>query len=1275
MHDLHNPFITKQFLKSVWALDYAAYRGSAEELQLEDRLRRWAARADLGELAAQAAFIVEFFRDTWGYVQSGQAGAEAAFSIHPNFAVREPANGGRPGFADAALGHFRRNDTNHVPQVLCEYKTIKSGLDTPQKRKRDNRSPVEQGLGYLAAARSGMFGTEPIIPTWAIITDMNEFRLYWADRGSRQSVRFVITPRDLFQGPSLLAEGEEARFERYLFQRLLHCDTLTVRGASGRSLLLRLIEQQRFRQRELENTFYAEYRTFREHLYQKLLAHNGEETDRFPGTRGRLVRLAQKILDRCIFIFFCEDMGAALNYPPQLLRDFLVHRSTDPYFDQNGFEIWEVLLRLFQAMNDGTVFGDHKINQFNGGLFAVDPALQRLRIPNSIFCERGQGQNEATLAANPKTLLFLSATYNYAAGWTEGFAPHSGAPGGARATESLGLYTLGRIFEQSITELEILEADADKRPSLNRTNKRKRDGVYYTPEWVVERIVAETLGGYLADLKARCGWPAPGGRELPSAEAIHAYDAALREVRIVDPACGSGAFLITALRYLIEEWTSLRAMRRDRLGETMARGNDKVIRDILRRNIYGVDINPASVEIAKLALWLHTARGDKPLSGLNEHIQDGNSLIGSDFYDGLAPYSAEERERINAFDWRAAFPEVFENGGFDVVVGNPPYVKLQNFRKVHDDMAAFLDRPPAEGGRYASTQTGNFDLFLPFIEKGISLLGERGRLGYIAPSLWPANDYGRGLREKISEGRNLYGWIDFGSFQVFDEATTYTALQFYTRRPNQEVRVLKAHDGIVPEAPWIANDCVLPYDRLAFGDRWLLATGPERDLVDRLAGSCLRLDDRRVTSAIYQGLITGADHIFHLKRLAPGRYLCSPKGRASTPPYEVRIEDEIMKPLVSGPQAKRYVAPQAETFILFPYRAGADGARLIPAAEMEARYPQAWAYLRSWKGELGARQNGAFDDGEWWRFGRHQNLDKQEIEKLIVPRLVVSVSCSADPGGSIYLDNVDVGGVAPAAGVSLFYLAGVLNGPVASFVFRRISKPFRGDYRSANKQYIAPLPVPDAAEADRAELAARAERLHALHLRRRVLLADIGRRLSVVRVRRQREEWLFPDLPSLRDLEANAPAKLDSEERKALARERWEDELSGRVELLGERLRPGVRMDASFVNGELRYFIDGSPAVERIFLGEQEGAFVLAQWTLIVSNFSITEKTTGKKLADALRMVALNADEPVRHQIIDRQHKLSGAEADIAATETEMNTHLYRLYGLSSDEIALVEAG
>jgi hypothetical protein len=189
-------------------------------------------------------------------------------------------------------------------------------------------------------------------------------------------LRFVIQPRDLFQGRGLLASGEDARFERFLFQKIFHEETLLTRG--GKSLLPGLIGQQRFRDREIENTFYGDYRRFREKLYRTLVEMNGEGSSRFPGTNGRLLRLAQTILDRCIFIFFCEDMGQALAFPPQLLRNFLISRSVDEFYNPNATTIWQELLQLFQAMNDGTAFGGKAINQFNGGLFSPNEALEQL---------------------------------------------------------------------------------------------------------------------------------------------------------------------------------------------------------------------------------------------------------------------------------------------------------------------------------------------------------------------------------------------------------------------------------------------------------------------------------------------------------------------------------------------------------------------------------------------------------------------------------------------------------------------------------------------------------------------------------------------------------------------------------------------------------------------------------------------------------------------------------------------------------------------------------
>lgn len=1274
MWDAYGSFLSKSFLRSEWAHEYETFKDSPEERELAERLARWSNRAEQTETTAQSALLEEFFRSTWGYLQSGQAGAEDQYTLYPEFPVPGAGQQGGIGQADAALGYFSADGSNPIPQVLVEFKSIQSNLDAPQRRKGNSRSPVKQGLDYLFSARRGMFGNEPILPMWAIVTDMNEFRLYWADRGERQHIAFTIRRSDLLQGPLLLDDNEDARFDRFLFLKLFHSDTLVVKGASGRPALYSLIQRQRFQQHELQNQFYGEYRAFREHLYRTLLFWNGPETDAFPRTKGRLVRLAQKILDRVIFIFFCEDMGNVLAFPPQLFRDYLMERSNDEFLNPRGDDLWQWLRRLFDAMNDGSPFGDSRLNSFNGGLFASDPELDRLYVPNVIFCERGQGQNEASLAANKRTLLYLSAHYNYASGWSRGLTD-------SRTTESrersIGLYTLGRIFEQSITELEILEAQEDGRLSLNEISKRKRDGVYYTPEWVVQRIVQETVGRRLEDMKSDCGWPAQTEDRLPTLDEIVAYEHLLRDIRIVDPACGSGAFLITALSFLLDEWRILRELRRQH-GQTMVQDSwaDEQVHDILQHNLYGVDINPASVEISKLALWLHTARSDRPLSSLDERIRDGNSLIGPEFFKRtLAAYDEEERERINAFDWQRTFPEVFQRGGFDCVIGNPPYVKRQNFQKYHPDMAAHLTRSPDLGGEYHSTQTGNFDIYLAFIEKGLRLLNEDGRLGYIAPSVWSLTEYGAGLRGVIEKGCHLWGWIDFGSYQVFDEATTYTALQFYSSQPNDRVSVVNAPGGVIAESPWEAKDITLSYDRLTFNNRWLLATGLERSLLDKLIETGVSLDDRSMTRRIFVGIQTSADSIYHLKRLSQNRYEERPaKGQKRG--HVVTLEDAIMRPLVSGVQIKRYLDPQTETYLLFPYALYDGILSLIPAEIMQVEYPFAWQYLLKHETKLRARENHKMDkDDRWWAYNYPKNLDKQEFSKLLVAQTVQSMQVSADHSGAFYVNNVRVNAVIPAPQVPMGYLLSSLNAQVVDFVFRRTAKPKDNHYFEANKQFISYLPMPAAGDEDRCTLALNGERLQQLYSDRRDILSDIARRLSVSRVRRRPYSWLFPDLPTLDDLIERAPRRIVTVDmRREWARESLTRELGWRFAGLEEHLTPGAALSADLPRGELRFLIDGIPVIAGIFLPPEAASFLLAQWRVLAGRLEVTGKLTGKKLADELRRVSASADPNLMAEVVEREQAISAIDAEIARLEASVNETIYRLHRLTPDEIAMIEA-
>jgi hypothetical protein len=1129
-------FIGRAFAKSQLLIDYRSYSDD-DDADLLARLRNWDTRRRMSERQAETSFIQTFFVELWGYRDSGREG-QADMSLFPQFPVAGEGSGGGTGYADLALGWFAAG-ADDTPQVLCEFKDIDARLDARQNRKGNTRSPVEQCLNYVRGARRGMVGNESVQPWWGLVTDMNEFRLYWWDRGRAEYLRFTIRrPADLFEGPyDLLTEGSaEARFDRYLFRKLFGRDYLL--SLAGEPPLLRLIRKQWIREEKLEEEFYDRYKAVRERLFNVIATMNPD----YPGTPTDLLRLSQKLLDRFIFAFYCEDMGEQMLFPPQFLRDYLKARSTEPFYEALGDEIWSFLKRLFRAMDSGGRLGQFDVPHINGGLFQADPQIENLRISNDVFAAPRQGANEAELERTPDTLLYLSARYNYAA--------HG------EARESLSLYTLGRIFEQSITELEYRAGELEGRDSVAKLSKRKRDGVYYTPEWVVNLLVEETLSPWFAEIRAACG-----GDAL-------AWRARLETIRIVDPACGSGAFLISAFRRLLQERLSV--FREIAGRDPSAADETALVRDILEHNIYGVDINPASVEIAKLALWLHSARTGAPLSSLDRTIRCGNSLVGPDYaFQGAASERALSEE-LNRFDWRSAFPEVWPDaapGGFDIVLGNPPYVKLQNLMKVDPHVAGWLQSRRGDD-TYLSALTGNTDLYLPFIEKGLRLLNPQGRMAYIAPSLWTVNEYGEGLRQLVRETRRLERWLDFRAHQIFNEAITYTALQFFTAAPQPGIRIALAPNGEreANDVDWTDDRLLVPYDQVEAEGPWLMATGDLRALIQRLATTCNRLDHEAATSAITVGIQTSADKIYHLKRLGTNRYRCTPK---DLPPYEVQIEDAIMRPLISGEQAKRYEDPETETYVLFPYHRDPSGRiALISQKDLASQYPRAWKYLQTWEKALRSRESSKMDGPQWWAYNYPKNLDRQDRPKLIVPRLVQHMKCSLDEHGAFCLDNVDAGGVIPAVGVDPYFLAAILNGPVADVVFRAISKPFQGDFRSANKQFIAPLPIPIAGPEDQAVVAARARALQASGTARRGLKRDADARLAVLPRQNRKAHWLWPDLPALPDLIARAPAAFASRaERRQWADERLDELEDQRLAALQAALDGGERLAARFENG------------------------------------------------------------------------------------------------------------
>ena len=298
----HPPLFNSAYFRSVWAKDYEEFKNSPEAEALHVRLKNWAVKEWQKETASESAFIDVFFKQTWGYFSSGERDKESGFTLQQQYPVKGAGQKGGTGKADIALGYFGRKDMEEIPQVMGEFKDDRSGLDKPQANRPNDRSPVDQCLDYLREARTGLISS--ILPTWGLATDMNEFRLYrYGNKAQYQ--RFVIKTSLGDLANSLLEENEDAAFQRFLFHRVFHSQWLLTPG--GKSKLEKLLDEQIIHEQALENEFYLEYHAFREAIYQSLRQLNPQYEQE--GCLRRLVKYTQRILDRCLFILYCEDMG------------------------------------------------------------------------------------------------------------------------------------------------------------------------------------------------------------------------------------------------------------------------------------------------------------------------------------------------------------------------------------------------------------------------------------------------------------------------------------------------------------------------------------------------------------------------------------------------------------------------------------------------------------------------------------------------------------------------------------------------------------------------------------------------------------------------------------------------------------------------------------------------------------------------------------------------------------------------------------------------------
>jgi hypothetical protein len=392
------------------------------------------------------------------------------------------------------------------------------------------------------------------------------------------------------------------------------------------------------------------------------------------------------------------------------------------------------------------------------------------------------------------------------------------------------------------------------------------------------------------------------------------------------------------------------------------------------------------------------------------------------------------------------------SGGFDCVIGNPPYIRIQAMKEWAPVEVEFYKQ------HYKAASSGNYDIYVVFIEKGLSLLNKQGKLGFICPHKFFNAQYGEPLRKLVAEGKNLSRVIHFGDQQVFEGATTYTCLLFLARAGSKQLELERVTDLEAWRGTGEATEGKIPAADIT-GSEWNFKVGTGTGLFEKLAQMPVKLAN--VAARIYQGPITSADTVYLFKDFAEGKRKSTTKVLSPELDEWIEIESRILKTVVRSGSINRY-SVQPTAHVLFPYQVKDCSARLFTPAEMKRDYPLAWDYLNRNKRLLETREKGKFKDAEWYRFGRTQNLGMWEQPKLLVPYMVTHLATYVDNTDGFYFINVTTGGYGITSAdptVSLSYLCGLLNSRLLDFYFKSVTTPFHGGYFAANKQYIEQLPI------------------------------------------------------------------------------------------------------------------------------------------------------------------------------------------------------------------------
>jgi hypothetical protein len=741
---------------------------------------------------------------------------------------------------------------------------------------------------------------------------------------------------------------------------------------------------------------------------------------------------------------------------------------------------------------------------------------------------------------------------------------------------------LGKVFENLLASYN----------EETKTTARKQTGSFYTPRPIVDYMVDESLKAHLtrkleeshAKSRSREGGGAEGvetdSKNLRAfvssceirlshlftyTEEPHQFSepevatliAAIDALKILDPACGSGAFPMGVLHKLVyilgkldpdnERWKQTQlakldsAPMREELERAFADNNDDYGRKLylIENCLYGVDIQPIAIQITKLRFFISLVcdqktnrnkkdnHGIRPLPNLETKFVAADTLIGLPIpepdlflksliepiereieaaYHGhftiqrrdqklalqrkintlrqkitdtlLEGLGANKRSDVakkaqHLADWDPFDPQSTADffdphwmfgrslkDGFDVVIGNPPYVRIQMLAQADPRQPARLKE------QYVSASKGNYDLYVVFVERGLQLLQPHGHLSYILPHKFFNAQYGEPLRKLLADGKNLRQIVHFGDEQIFPGATNYVCLLFLDKGGVEHCRWLRADDLPKWLSEGASTDTSIGSTRFTKAE-WNFAIGEGSGLFERLQRMPLKLSD--IASKIFQGLVTSADDIYLLESDGKERSgLVSVHSRATGKDYE--LETAVVKPLCKGSLDVRRYSVKASKRVLFPYdtKAATESGKavLITPTAFKGNYPKAWSYLEENMTALQDRENGKMKIDGWYGYVYPKSVSLFAQPKILIPSIAAVASYVLDAKGEYYFVGSGGGGgggygiiLGRGHNLRMEYVLGLLNSRLLDWVVRQVSTPFRGGYFAYSRQFIEQLPI------------------------------------------------------------------------------------------------------------------------------------------------------------------------------------------------------------------------